>query len=549
MHLFENYLKEHFDESGKLESISYNIPENFNFSYDVVDKLAEDPEKIALVWCDDNGGEKHITFAEIKRESEKIASFLSTLGLKKGDKAMLILKRHYEFWYVIIALHRLGVVAIPATNQLLAKDIVYRANTAEIGCLICTPDDGVSDHVDAAVKDCNVMPKLILVREKREGWLSLEEGAENAPAFVRPTGESAASADDMMLLYFTSGTSGMPKMVAHNFAYPIAHIATAKYWHKVDPRGLHLTVAETGWAKAVWGKIYGQWIMEAGIFVYDMARFQTNELLSKIAKYHVTTFCAPPTIYRFLIQEDLTKYDLSSLQHATIAGESLNPEVYERFKRMTGLKLYEGYGQTETVLTVFNPYWVEPRPGSMGIPSLTYDMRIVDETGNVVPNGVEGEIVMSLAGGHPVGLFMDYYKDKNLTDSAIHDGYYHTGDIAWKDEDGFFWYVGRNDDLIKSSGYRIGPFEVESILIEHPAVLECAVTGVPDPVRGNLVKATIVLTRNYSPSEELKNEIQNYVKGHTAPYKYPRVLEFVEELPKTISGKIRRVEIRQKDNV
>ena len=546
MSLHEKYFKELRDKMGNLSGVQVDIPDNFNFAYDVVDVLAENPEKPAMMWCDDNGAERLVTFAQIKEESDKIASFLASLGLKKGDMVMLILKRHFEFWNAIIALHKLGVVAIPATSQLLTKDISYRVNAASIKGIICTPEDSVPEHVEAALGDCEQKPFTVLVRERREGWMSLEDETQKAAPFVRPTGELATHKDDMMLLYFTSGTSGLPKMVVHNYCYPIGHIPTAKYWHKVDPEGLHLTVAETGWGKAVWGKLYGQWLMEAPIFVYDMARFNVSELLTRLEKYRVTTFCAPPTIYRFLIQEDLSKYNLSSITHATIAGESLNPEVYEQLKKMTGLKIYEGFGQTETTLTVFTPYWVEPRPGSMGMASYFYDMMIADENGNEVPNGVEGELVMRVPGGNPpVGLFMEYYRDSERTNDVLRDGLYHTGDVAWRDEDGFFWYVGRNDDLIKSSGYRIGPFEVESILMEHPAVMECAVTGAPDPVRGQVVKATIVLAKGFDRSEELKLDIQNYVKTHTAPYKYPRILEFVNDLPKTISGKIRRVEIRE----
>jgi acetyl-CoA synthetase len=402
--------------------------------------------------------------------------------------------------------------------------------------------------VDEAQKETETLKIKIMVRQKKEGWLSYEEGIAAAPAFVRPTGDDRPKADEMMLMYFSSGTTGMPKMVAHNHYYSLAHIPTAVYWHNVDPEGLHLTVAETGWGKAVWGKLYGQWIAEAAVFTFDFDRFNADELLKRIEKYKVTTFCAPPTIYRFLIKEDLTRFNLSSLKYCTTAGEALNPEVFNRFRQLTGIRIFEGFGQTETTLCLVTPTWMEPRPGAIGKPSPAYDMDLVDEDGNSVEPGEVGEIVLRLDKEIPCGLMMGYYRDEERTSQAIRDGLYHTGDTAWRDEDGYFWYVGRTDDIIKSSVYRIGPFEVESVIMEHQAVLECAVTGIPDPTRGQVVKATIVLAKGYEPSDELAAEIQNYVKSHTAPYKYPRVVEFVTELPKTISGKIRRTEIRKKDH-
>ena len=544
----KKFIREEFDENGVLTSLSFRVPAHFNFAYDVVDELAKkEPDKLAMLWIGEDGEKKRITFGDVSRESDRVASALSAAGLKKGDKALLILKRRYEFWYTVIALHKLGVVGIPATNQLAAKDIEYRINAADVSALIAIPDEHLLGECETAVERVDRPITRITVGKKREGWLFFDEIVEKAPPFVPPA--ERAENGDTMLLYFTSGTTGMPKMVMHDFYYPIAHITTAKYWHKVDPEGLHLTVSETGWMKAMWGKLYGQWFMEAAVFVYDMDRFHADDLLRKIGDYKITTFCAPPTIYRFFIKEDLSKYDLSSLKHATTAGEALNPEVHDQFKKATGLSLMEGFGQTETTLTVANFYWMKNRPGSMGKPSPVYNLRVADPDGKPCPPGVVGEIVIDIHGGKPCGMFSGYYKDTaGLLDTVIRDGFYHTGDTAWADEDGFLWYVGRTDDIIKSSGYRIGPFEVESVLMEHPSVLECAVTGVPDPIRGQVVKATIVLSRGYEPSEELKKELQNYVKSHTAPYKYPRAVEFVTELPKTISGKIKRSEIREKDH-
>jgi acetyl-CoA synthetase len=414
--------------------------------------------------------------------------------------------------------------------------------------VVATSDGNVSDMVDEAQQQTETLKIKILTKANKEGWHNYEEGIESAPEFRMPEGEDRPRAEEIMLMYFSSGTTGMPKMVAHNHYYSLAHIPTAVYWHNVDPDGLHFTVAETGWGKAAWGKLYGQWLAETAVFVYDFDRFNPDEMLKRIEKYKVTSFCAPPTIYRFLIKEDLSQFDLSSVKYCTTAGEALNPEVFNRFRDLTGIKLMEGFGQTETTLCLMTAKWMKPKPGSMGKPSPGYDMDLVDEDGNSVEPGQVGEIVLRIDKEVPAGLMIGYYRDEERTKQAMYDGLYHTGDTAWKDEDGYYWYVGRTDDIIKSSGYRIGPFEVESVIMEHPSVLECAVTGVPDPVRGNLVKATIVLTKGYEPSEELKKEIQDYVKTHTAPYKYPRVIEFVDELPKTISGKIRRTEIRARDN-
>jgi len=547
--LYKEFIFETFNEKGELTKIDFKKDEYYNFAYDVVDRMAwENPDKLALVWCNDEGEEKFITFSDVKTYSDKAAAFFRSLGIKKGDAVMLILKRHYEWWYCMMALHKIGAIAIPVTNQLLTKDLVYRINAASIKAVVCTSDGEVADYVDVAQKETDTLSIKIITRKTRDGWLSFEEGLRNAPEFVPPTGEDRPKAEDIMLMYFSSGTTGMPKMVAHNHYYSLAHIITAVYWHNTDPDGLHLTVAETGWGKAVWGKLYGQWLAGTTVFVYDFDRFDPDKLLKRIEKYKVTTFCAPPTIYRFLIKEDLSRYDLSSLKYCTTAGEALNPEVFNKFREATGIELMEGFGQTETTLTLFTAKWMKPKPGSMGKPSPAYNVDLVDENGNSVEPGQIGEIVIRLGDEKPLGLMLGYYRDEERTNQVIKDGLYHTGDTAWRDEDGYFWYVGRTDDIIKSSGYRIGPFEVESVIMEHPAVLECAVTGVPDPVRGNVVKATIVLAKGYKPSEELKLEIQNYVKTHTAPYKYPRVVEFVDELPKTISGKIRRTEIRARDN-
>ena len=546
--LYEKYVKETRDENGQIVRVSFKEEEFFNFGYDVVDALAaQKPDKLAMVWCDDKGGERYFTFGDIKEKSDKTAAYLKSLGIGKGDPVLLILKRHYEFWYFIVALHKLGAIAIPATNQLMTKDLIYRIEAAGVKAVVCTPDGEIADLVDEAQTKTETLKTKIIARGTKAGWLSYVQEVKKAPPFEAPQGEERPRGEEIMLMYFSSGTTGMPKMVAHNHYYALAHIPTAVYWHNADPEGLHFTVAETGWGKAVWGKLYGQWLAEAAVFTYDFDRFHADEMLKRMEKYKVTTFCAPPTIYRFLIKEDLTRFDLSSLKYGTTAGEALNAEVFNRFKAITGIRLMEGFGQTETTLCLATTYWTEPRPGSMGKPSPAYFVDLVDDKGNSVEAGQVGEIVIRLEEGKPTGLMMEYYREPERTGQVMHDGLYHTGDTAYRDEDGYFWYVGRTDDIIKSSGYRIGPFEVESVIMQHPAVLECAVTGVPDPVRGQVVKATIVTARGYEPTEELKSEIQSFVKSNTAPYKYPRLIEFVKELPKTISGKIRRVEIREKD--
>lgn len=536
-----------------VRNFKVKVPENFNFGYDIVDAwAAEEPDREALLWTDEHGAERRFTFGELKELTDRTASFFQTLGIGKGDRVMLILKRHYQFWLSIVALHKLGAVAIPATHLLTAEDIVYRCEKAHIKAIIAAGDPVVTAHIGEARPDCPSLQWCVSTGpDIPEGWIDFKAGLEAAPAFERPARPNAN--DDVMLLYFTSGTSGEPKMVAHDFTYPLGHIATAYCWHNLRPGDLHLTLADTGWGKAVWGKLYGQWIAGATVFVYDYDKFVPADLLKMMEKYRITSFCAPPTVFRFLIREDVSRYDLSALRYCTIAGEALNPSVFERWNELTGISLMEGFGQTETTLTVGNFPGMTPKPGSMGRPNPQYDIYIARPDGTPVDAGEQGEIVIRVpeGGTKPLGLFREYLDDPELTHMAWHDGLYHTGDVAWRDDDGYFWFIGRKDDVIKSSGYRIGPFEVESACLTHPAVVECAVTAVPDEVRGQIVKATIVLARDYvkKAGPELIKEIQNHVKRVTAPYKYPRVIEFVSELPKTISGKIRRVAIRATDAV
>ena len=526
-----------------------NIPENFNFAYDVVDETAiESPDKIAMVWCDDSGNEATFTFGQMKYYSDKAASFFHSAGIRKGDPVMLILKRHYEFWFCTLALNKIGAITIPATHLLSTKDIIYRNNAADIKMIVTIADPLVISHIEESESASPTLKHKVVVGIDREGWLNFTAGMEkSSEKFVRPAYDEATVNTDIMLLYFTSGTTGMPKMVNHDFIYPLGHILTAKYWQKVENNGLHFTVADTGWAKSAWGKIYGQWLSGSAVMTYNYDKFVPKSLMEVIEKYKVTTFCAPPTIYRFLIKEDLSAFDLSHLKYCVVAGEPLNPEVFKQFYDQTGIKLMEGYGQTECTVAVATYPWMEPKPGSMGKPSPGYDIEIIDEEGIVCEIGNEGEIVIRTNMDKPVGMFNGYYRDEQLTGKVWSGGIYRTGDMAWYDEDGYFWFVGRADDVIKSSGYRIGPFEVESALMEHPAVLECAITAVPDPDRGQIVKATVVPSKNYIPGDELAKELQEHVKKVTAPYKYPRIVEFVTELPKTISGKIRRVQIREED--
>ena len=525
-----------------LKNFHVNVPENFNYAFDVLDKIAEaEPDRVALVWEHVDGREKTLTFGDIAKKSNQAARALQKMGIHKGDAVMLVLKRHYSFWYTIMALHKLGAITVPATHLLTKKDIVYRADAADIKMIIAVDDGAFPAHADEAVGDCPTLEKLVIVDGAREGWEQLDLDGESDAPLERPT----LAPDDIMLLYFTSGTSGMPKMVAHNFAYPLGHIQTAVYWQQCIDGGLHLTVSETGWAKSVWGKLYGQWMAGSAVMAYDFEKFIPKNMLAILEKHRVTTFCAPPTIYRFMLLEDVSQYDLSALKHCSIAGEPLSPELYNKWKEQTGHELYEIYGQTELCVTIGTFPWMKICPGSMGKPSPLFDVDIVDEDGKSCPAGQVGEIVVRVRKNPPPGMFMGYYRDPERTKSVWSDGIYHTLDLAWRDEWGYFWYVGRADDVIKSSGYRIGPFEVESALLEHPAVMETAITAVPDPVRGQAVKATIVLNAGYVPSDELKKELQDHVKRTTAPYKYPRIVEFVSELPKTISGKIRRVAIRE----
>ena len=527
-----------------------NIPENFNFGFDVVDAWAEaDKNKKALVWCNDHGEEKTFTFSDISRLSNKTANYFRSLGIKKGDVVMMILRRRWEYWICATALHKVGAVLIPGSLQLTKKDIVYRGNSAEVKAIICVNDDFVINQVEASEKEIPTLENKIVVGEPRDGWRFFEDEIEPfSDKFARPTGDQATNWNDIMLVYFTSGTTGMPKMVQHNFAHPLGHIVTAKYWQMVQENKLHMSVSDSGWAKFGWGKIYGQWICGAIVFAYDMDKFIPAKLLEVISKYKITTFCAPPTMYRFMLQEDLKKYDLSSIQRCCTAGEPLNPEVIKKWQEYTGHFIYEGFGQSEGSVLLANFQWFEPRLGSTGKPSPIYDIHLVDKDGNDVKTGEEGSIVVMDVKNHPpVGLFTGYYKNPEMTEEKLLGRFYNTDDMASCDEDGYYCFIGRDDDVIKCSGYRIGPFEVESALLEHPSVVECAITGVPDPIRGQVVKATVVLAAGYTPSEELKKEIQNHVKRVTAPYKYPRVIEFVDELPKTLGGKIKRGQIRKSD--
>ena len=532
-----------------IKNLEIKVPDNFNFGYDVVDAwAAEQPDKKAILWTNDQGASHQYTFAELKEKTDATASFFQSLGIGHGDAVMLILKRRIEFWFSIIALHKLGAVVIPATHLLTKKDIVYRCNAADIKMIVCAGEEVITHHIIDAMPQSPTVKQLVSIgSDMPDGFKDFQVGMTTAAPFVRPM--QANTNDDTMLMYFTSGTTGEPKMVAHDFTYPLGHITTGSFWHNLHEESLHLTISDTGWGKAVWGKLYGQMIAGANIFVYDHEKFTPADILQKIQDCKITSLCAPPTIYRFLIKEDISKYDLSSLEYCTTAGEALNYSVYETFLKITGIRLMEGFGQTETTLTLATFPWMEPKPGSMGVPNPQYDIDLLTSDGRSAEDGEQGQIVIRTGKGKPLGLFKEYYRDAERTEDAWHDDTYYTGDVAWRDEDGYYWFVGRADDVIKSSGYRIGPFEVESALMTHPAVVECAITGVPDEIRGQVVKATIVLSAGYKGKEspELIKELQDHVKRVTAPYKYPRVIEFVDELPKTISGKIRRVEIRAKD--
>ena len=533
-----------------INTFKIQVPKNFNFGYDIVDAwAAEQPEKNAILWTNDQGAAHQYTYGELKEKTDRTAAYFQTLGIGKGDMVMLILKRRIEFWFCTIALHKLGAIVIPATHLLTKKDIVYRCEAADIKMIVCSGEEIITKHIVDAMPECPSLKKVSSIGpDIPEGFDDFQKGLSEAPAFVKP--ECPNCNEDIMLMYFTSGTTGNPKMVAHDFTYPLGHISTASFWHKLHENSLHLTIADTGWGKAAWGKLYGQMIAGANIFVYDHEKFTPADILQKIQEHRITSLCAPPTIYRFLIKEDISKYDLSSLEYCTTAGEALNHSVYETFKNITGIRLMEGFGQTETTLTLATFPWMEPKPGSMGVPNPQYDIDLLTPDGRSAEDGEQGQIVIRTDKGKPLGLFKEYYRAQEITADTWHDDVYYTGDVAWRDEDGYFWFVGRADDVIKSSGYRIGPFEVESALMTHPAVVECAITGVPDEIRGQVVKATIILSNDYKEraGEELIKELQNHVKRVTAPYKYPRVIEFVDELPKTISGKIRRVEIRKNDN-
>lgn len=574
------YVDETYAPDGQLETFSVHYPDNFNFGYDVVDDIAvNDPDRRAMIWCNPEGEEHIFTFADMKRWSDKTANFLVDQGIKRGDYVLVVLRRHYQFWFVATALAKIGAVMVPATFMLKEHDLEYRLNGASISSIICTSVGEISQIADNVIDECPSVTSRILVNGagggttkyddegnliavagtvgaalsgeegicaasiERKGWADFNSGVRAASEVFERRDTVAA---DPMLMYFSSGTSGNPKMVLHNSGYAVAHLITAKHWHNVQPDGVHFTIADTGWGKAVWGKYYGQWLMEACVLTYDFDRFNAGEILSLISKYQVTTLCCPPTMYRLMMSENFDAYDLSSLQYSTTAGEALNPDLFNFWKEHTGLTIFEGFGQTETPLTIANLKHSTPRSGSMGKPVPLYDVEIQRDDGSRCNTGETGEICIRME-PRPAGIMMEYYRDPEKTANAIYDGWYHTGDTAWVDEDGYFWYVGRNDDVIKSSGYRIGPFEIESELLEHEAVRECAVTGVPDPVRGFAVKATVVLADGFTGSDELTRELQAWVKHRTAPYKYPRIVEYVDALPKTVNGKIRRVAIRQKD--
>ena len=573
--MVERFLKQtHFESVEDYNKhLEFIIPEGFNFAYDVMDAWAEEaPEKLAILWTNDQGAEIRTTYGELKVQTDQAASYLQSLGIGKNDPVMLILKRRYEWWVIMLALCKIGAIVIPATHMLTKHDIVYRDTRASVRAIICVDDPYVMEQIRLALPESPTVENVIVVGDScqtslaslsslssrtsddsqasdasQASWHDWQSEWQQAPQFVRP--KHVNDNEDTMLMYFTSGTSGEPKMVAHDYLYAMGHLTTGVFWHNLHEGSLHLTVADTGWGKAVWGKFYGQWFAGATVFVFDHEKFNADTLLRQIEKYKVTSFCAPPTIYRFMIREDLSKYDLSSLKYCTTAGEALNPAVFDKFYEKTGIKMMEGFGQTETTMTLGTFPWMTPKPGSMGMPNAQYDIDLIRADGTSCEDGEKGEIVVRIGDRKPIGLFKYYYRDEELTREAWHDGLYHTGDMAWRDEDGYYWFEGRIDDVIKSSGYRIGPFEVESALMTHPAVVECAITGVPDDIRGMVVKATVVLGKEWKDKagDALIKELQQHVKKETAPYKYPRIVEFVDELPKTISGKIRRVEIRNKD--
>ena len=555
--MIERYLTQtHFtSEEDFRDNLHFVVPETFNFAYDVMDEWAKvAPDKLALLWASERGEELRATYAEFKEQTDQAAAYFLSLGIRRGDKVMLILKRHYQWWISMMALCKIGAVAIPATHMLTASDIVYRNQRASVKAIICVNDEYVTTQVREAMSESPTVEVLVAVNSLAQKGCPVAEGFhdwfaewEKAPAFVRP--ENVNVNEDTMLMYFTSGTSGEPKMVAHDHLYALGHLVTGVFWHNLDEDSIHLTVADTGWGKAVWGKLYGQWFAGATVFVYDHEKFSAEKIMRMMEKYRITSFCAPPTIYRFMLQEAFSQYDLSALKYCTTAGEALEPVVFQKFYELVGVKMMEGFGQTETTMTLGTFPWVKPKPGSMGKPNPQYDVKLLKSDGSSCEDGEKGEICIDTSAGKAIGLFKGYYRDPELTEKVWHDNLYHTGDLAWRDEEGYYWFVGRADDVIKSSGYRIGPFEVESALMTHPAVVECAVTGVPDEIRGMIVKATVVLANDWKgkADDAFVKELQNHVKCVTAPYKYPRIIEFVDALPKTISGKIRRVEIRERD--
>ena len=537
------------DAKGVLQEINFINDDDFNFAYDIVDEIAKtEPDRLAMLHISRAGKERHFTFGDMAKYSSKVANYFSYLGIKKGDRVMLVLKRHYQFWFSILALHKIGAVAIPATHMLLKQDFEYRFKTGNVNAVVCTADGEVSHEVEKAARGNKELRTKILVGANRKGWHCFNKEVKYFSShFSRPDGENAVHGDDPMIMFFTSGTTSYPKITTHTFKYPLGHYVTAKYWHQVDPEGIHFAISDTGWGKALWGKLYGQWLCKAAVFTYDFDNFDAKEILRMIERFKITTFCAPPTVYRVLVHMKLEKYDLSSLQNVTTAGEALNPEIYNKFYEKTGLKLMEGFGQTETTLTIGNLVGTEPRPGSMGLPTPAYDVRVMLPDGTLAGPNEEGEIVINTEKNVPDGLFFEYYGDEEKTNAVWFEGYYHTGDTAYYDEDGYLWYVGRVDDVIKSSGYRIGPFEIENEIMKLPYVLECAVTSVPDPIRGQAIKASIVLANGVEASETLKSDIMKSLKKSIASYKWPKILDFTKELPKTISGKIRRKEIKEND--
>jgi len=538
--IYKKFVETEKDENGLITKIAFKNEKTFNFAFDIIDELGRTkPDKLCMLHVSEDMTERRFTFLDMKKESARAANYFKSLGIRRGDRVMLVLKRHYQFWFAILGLHKLGAIAIPATNQLLEHDFTYRFQTAGVSAIVCTADGETADAVDRAARECPTLTTKILVNGQREGWHDFNADYTMFSSSFRRQPDSPCG-DEPMLMFFTSGTSGYPKIAAHNYKYPLGHFITAKYWHCVNPDGLHLTISDTGWAKSLWGKLYGQWLCEAPVFVYDFDRFDAEKILPMFARYQITTFCAPPTMYRMLIKEDLSRFDLSSIQHATIAGEAMNPEVFRQFEKSTGLQIMEGFGQSESTLIIGNLAGGSHKIGSMGKPTPLYDVRLLDHEGKEVATGETGEICINIQNGLPCGLCYEYYRDPEKTAETWHDGFYHTGDLAWRDEDGFFWYIGRADDVIKSSGYRIGPFEIENVIMELPYVLECGVTAAPDEIRGQVVKACIVLVKGTEGTDALKKEIQGYVKTHTAPYKYPRIVEFRESLPKTTSGKIIR---------